>query len=292
MSSQKSSSVVFRRFKVFSSKRVALSAKGTVEPSSEQQKKYWLVESASQGALTIQALDAKTWMPVGSTHPITVRELQKRYIPENGLYEQKVQPNLEKFSGNLSLLEAPEAEGVVSAADEAACITHFEEGIGSLNRGEQDKALAIFSELLHSELPFEEKHKHLFNTFAIQLRKNKLSSQAIAYYTRALELAWGEDENLHINLARVLFDEKQYGGCVQHLFDALRISPENSAARNFLSWLNTHDLIPKQNALEARALLGQRRPEDLLGEDGSDADAGKGRKEQEARATLDDGTPR
>ena len=265
MAAENSSSVVFRRFKVFSSKKMLPPTKQHSDDiPQEHLKKYWLVESAPKGMLTIRAIDAEKWLPVGSTQPITVRELQQRYTPENGLYERKVQPNLEKFSGNLSLLEVPEEAGV-SAVDEAAFVTDFEKGLGCLTQGERGKAFAIFSDLLNADVPFEEKHKHLFNTCAIQLRKNKLSNQAIAYYTRALELAWGEDENLHINLARVLFEEKQYGGCVQHLFDALRLTPDNSVARSFLSWLHMQGLIPKQHALEARSFLGQRRPEDLLG---------------------------
>ena len=148
------------------------------------------------------------------------------------------------------------ATPVRQSADENAFREHFREGLALLDKGETEKAVGIFNELLHAEIAFEEKHKHLFNEFGIELRKNNLCGQAIAYYTRALELSWGtEDENLHINLARVLYQNQQYGACVQHLFDSLRIAPGHETALNFLSWLNREGVIPKQYALQVKGRL-------------------------------------
>lgn len=248
------SSSTFRRFKVFSTRKVSLQTTADVDT---QPKKYWLVESDAKSALTIRPIDDQTWLPTGRAHPITVRELQKRYTPEPGLYEQRIQPNIERYEGSAPLLAAPEMEQ--PPVDEAVIIADFQLGMNLLEKGDLEKATTAFSKLLNSEGPFEEKHKHLFNDFAIQLRKNNLHSQAIAYYTRALELSWSdEDENLHINLARVLFSEKQYAGCVQHLFDALRISPGHRVARSFLAWLDQQKVVPKQYALQVKGCLLQK----------------------------------
>jgi len=222
-----------------------------------QPKKYWLVESDSKSLLTIRPVDDQTWLPTGQPHPITLRELQKRYTPESDLYAQRVQESIERHEGDLPLLEVPGDE--VPPVDESVVIADFQKGMDYLKQGNAEKAALVFSGLLHSETPFEEEHKHLFNDFAIQLRKNDLPEQAIAFYTKALELSWSdEDENLHINLARVLYAEKQYAGCVQHLFDALRIVPGHRVAHNFLAWLEQQKVVPKQYALQVKGYLAQK----------------------------------
>lgn len=250
----------FRRFKVFSTKKVSFQAVDTEGAP----KKYWLVESNAKSALTIRPLDDQTWLPTGRPHPITVRELQKRYTPEPGVYEQRVQPNIERQANNLPLLAIPVAQDeALPPIDETAFTADFQQGIELLEQGNLEKATALFDKLISNDGPFEEKHKHMFNECAIQLRKSNLPSQAIAFYSKALELTWSdEDENLHINLARVLYAEKQYAGCVQHLFDALRIAPGHRVARSFLAWLEQQKAIPKQYALQVRGCLMQKSSPD------------------------------
>ena len=274
-----SSITTFRRFKVFSTKKVSMQSGGT-----DQQKKFWLVESDSKSLLTIRPIDDQTWLPTGRAHPITLRELQKRYTPESEAYTQRIQENIGQHEGNLLQLNVPDKEA--PPVNESVVISDFQKGIDLLKDGNLEKATAIFADMLDSEKPFEEKHKHLFNDFAIQLRKNKLNSQAIAFYTRALELSWSdEDENLHINLARVLYAEKQYAGCVQHLFDALRIVPGHQVARNFLVWLEQQKVVPKQYALQVKGHLVQKLDPD---HDHADDHAENPESEEEAEETAAD----
>ncbi len=269
-----SAAAPFRRFKVFSTKKVMMqvSDTGDVQP-----KKYWLVESDAKSSLTIRPLDDETWLPTGRPSPITVRELQKRYSPEPGLYEKRVQPSLERYTSGMLQLETPveqDEELPPAPVDEARVTEDFNQGLALLEKGDLDQARTVFTAILKSDEPFEEKHKHMFNDFAIRLRKNNLHSEAIAFYTRAIELSWdNEDENLHINLARVLYAEKQYGGCVQHLFDALRIAPGHRVARSFLAWLEQQKVVPKQYALQVKGYLMQRNPESDLALDGDTAAA-------------------
>ena len=241
------------RFKVFSTKKVSMQS----GEADTQLKKYWLVESDAKSLLTIRPIDDQTWLPTGRAHPITLRELQKRYTPESGSHTQRIQENIAQQEGKL--LQLSVADKDTPPVDEAVVISDFQKGLGLLKEGKLEKATSVFSNVLNSEGPFEEKHKHLFNDFAIQLRKNNLHSQAIAFYTKALELSWSdEDENLHINLARVLYTEKQYAGCVQHLFDALRIAPGHQVAHNFLVWLEQQKVVPKQYALQVKGHLMQK----------------------------------
>ena len=268
-----SSSSTFRRFKVFSTKKVTMqvSDKGDVQP-----KKFWLVESDAKSALTIRPIDESTWLPTGQPHSISVRELQKRYNPEPGIYEKYVQPSLESYDSGTLQLGIPEdqAKEPPTPVNEEQVNQNFQNGMILLEKGELEQAKVVFTSIAYSDEPFEEKHKHMFNDFAIQLRKNNLNSEAIAFYTRAIELSWdNEDENLHINLARVLYGEKQYGGCVQHLFDALRISPGHTVARAFLVWLEQQKVVPKQYALQVRGCLAQQVPGSALEQETDDLDA-------------------
>ena len=79
---------------------------------------------------------------------------------------------------------------------------NFGIGLTYLERGESDKAENIFARLIKLDGAYEEEHKHLFNEFGISLRKNKMFSQSLEYYLRALDLT-KKDENLYINIARV-----------------------------------------------------------------------------------------
>lgn len=289
------SSVTFRKLKVFSTKKVTLRA-ANIEGSAPL-KKYWLVESDEKSALIIRALDEETWLPTGNPHPITVRELHTRYTPEPDSYSTKVQQSLEKQQKKLPptppVTVAP-PEPVRQPPDEAALREHFQEGLELLDKGETEKAVDIFNELLHAEIAFEEKHKHLFNELGIELRKNNLCGQAIAYYTRALELSWGtEDENLHINLARVLCQNQQYGACLQHLFDSLRIAPGHETALNFLSWMNRMGVVPKQFSLQVKGHLvtGAALREAALGvgEGGDTASSSMNKGSRQEKARVNEG---
>lgn len=262
MSPQLTSSSTFRRFKVFSSKQTG-GARGDAGASPDKPKKYWLVQADSNGSLSICGIDAETWLPVGKTRSIAVNELQKFYLPEPGVYEQFVQPSIEHLTRAFSAPSAPEPKQEPEPVNEKAIIDQFQEGLAYLDKGSQDEAVSIFSKLLDINAPFEEKHKHLFNDLAIKLRKKELRGQAIAYYKRALELSWGDDENLHINLARAFFEEEQYGNCVLHLLIVLRNNKSHPVAYRFLKWLYEQQLVPKQHDLETRGFLAQTPRESI-----------------------------
>jgi tetratricopeptide (TPR) repeat protein len=83
---------------------------------------------------------------------------------------------------------------------------------------------------------FDKQHKHLFNEFGINLRKNRMLDQALDYYKRAEDLTQ-TDENLHYNIARAFFEKNDVANCFEYLKKALAINPELSAARKFITYL-------------------------------------------------------
>ena len=129
---------------------------------------------------------------------------------------------------------------------------NFGIGLTYLERGESDKAENIFARLIKLDGAYEEEHKHLFNEFGISLRKNKMFSQSLEYYLRALDLT-KKDENLYINIARVYLELKDIPHCAEFLGKALEIAPANETAQKFLHWLEAKRLLTPEQALAVRS---------------------------------------
>jgi len=80
--------------------------------------------------------------------------------------------------------------------------------------------------------------------------------QAVEYFGRALEIT-EEDDNLHINIARALFECKDIDGCVTHLLKALQLVPGQEQAIKFLLWLVDRKLVAQPVAERIRQTLAQ-----------------------------------
>jgi tetratricopeptide (TPR) repeat protein len=100
------------------------------------------------------------------------------------------------------------------------------------------------------EAAFQEEHKHLFNEFGINLRKNKMIDQAITYYSRAEELAV-QDEHLFYNMARAYLEKKDMDNALRYLLKSLEMNPRLEVSIKFLMWLLTNNLVPEDKKPEA-----------------------------------------
>lgn len=98
---------------------------------------------------------------------------------------------------------------------------------------------------------FAEEHKHLFNDFGINLRKNKMFAESLEYYLRALTLS-KHDENLYINIARVYLEIKDIPHAVEFIGKALALAPQSDVALKFQSWLIAHKLVTEEQCRAAR----------------------------------------
>lgn len=127
--------------------------------------------------------------------------------------------------------------------DEENIRANFGARLVYLAQGDKEKAGEIFKRLLGLQGTFEERHKHMFNEFGISMGKNKMFQEAVEYYGRALELT-RDDENLHINIARPLCEQKKFAACAQHLIQALRLVPGNKTAIDFLTWMKSKNIMP------------------------------------------------
>ncbi len=204
------------------------------------------------------------YVPSGPKRKVSMDELIAKFSPEPEFYQMSVYPKMRELNQTVNKADGHRDKGETFAAeyeysralkvDEENVRANFGIGLTYMERGELEKAENIFERLVKLESAFEPEHKHLFNEFGINLRKSKMLSQAVEYYQRALQLS-ENDENLHTNLARALFETKDIDGCIQHLFRALELSPTHEISLKFLKWLLDKNLVPQDKTELANQAL-------------------------------------
>ena len=209
------------------------------------QKMYWFVEEDDKHQLEIQPLN-KNYVPSGPKRSVSLDELLEKFSPEPEFYVSTVYPRLRELNMVIQKGERHREKGETFSAelefgqalavDEENVRANFGLGLTYLDRGEGNKADDIFQRLVRLDAAFEKDHKHLFNEFGINLRKNKMTDQALEYYNRAEELAV-RDDNLMFNIARAHFDKKEYGQAMDYLHKALELNPDQPEARKFAEFL-------------------------------------------------------
>jgi len=209
------------------------------------QKMYWFVEEDDKRRLEIQPLN-KNYVPSGPKREISLDELLEKFSPEPEFYVSTVYPRLRELNMVIQKGERHREKGETFSAemefgqalavDEENVRANFGLGLTYLDRGEGNKADDIFQRLVRLDAAFEKQHKHLFNEFGINLRKNKMTDQALDYYHRAEELSV-RDDNLLFNIARVHFDKKEYAQAMDYLQKALALNTDHAEARRFAEFL-------------------------------------------------------
>ena len=233
------------------------------------QKMYWFVEEDDKHVLEIQPLN-KNYVPSGPKRNISLDELLEKFSPEPEFYVSTVYPRLRELNMVIQKGERHREKGETFSAelefgqalavDEDNIRANFGLGLTYLDRGEANKADDIFQRLVRLDAAFEKSHKHLFNEFGINLRKNKMTDQALEYYRRAEELSI-RDDNLMFNIARAFFDKKQYAQTMEYLQKALELNPDQAEARKFAEFLIAKGLA-KADLPESTPLLGASPTDD------------------------------
>ncbi|MDD4702453.1 MAG: tetratricopeptide repeat protein [Desulfovibrio sp.] len=246
---------------VFSTQEVRRVGTGTTTRKTVQ-KNFWFIEQHGN-VYECQPLNTN-YVPSGPKRKVTMDELIAKFAPEPEFYLNSVFPKMQEMQRAVSNGDDHREKGESFTAefeysralkiDEDNVRANFGIGLTYLERGEADKAQDIFERLVKLDGAFEAEHKHLFNDFGISLRKNKMLQQSLEYYRRALELT-ENDENLYMNLARVLLETKDINGCVDSLLKALAISPRHDASLKFLAWLIQNKLVPADKVDGVRTAL-------------------------------------
>lgn len=215
------------------------------------QKSYWFCSELDDGTVEIQPLNVN-YVPSGVKKIITKDDLLDNFSPEPEFYTITVMPKMrelektiaraDRHRKNKETFSAEMEYGKAVLVDEENVRANFGLGLTYLERGSLDKAQDIFARLIKIEAAYEQEHKHLFNEFGVNLRKNKMNDQALEYYSRALNLA-KNDENLYYNIARVHFDRQDFQGAAECLKKALELNSAMEEAAKFLEFLKSKGLV-------------------------------------------------
>ncbi len=235
---------------VFSTQTVAKVGTGTTQRKNIQ-KSYWYVNQLDEEQVEIQPLNVN-YVPSGPKKIVTKDALLEKFSPEPEFYTYTVYPKMRELNKTIARADRHRSKGESYSAeyeygnalnvDEENIRANFGLGLTYLERGDKSKANDIFERLVKLDAAFETQHKHLFNDFGINLRKQDMYEQAVDYYGRALELT-EEDENLHYNIARAYFGLEKYKKALEHLNRALELAPELQEAKKFISYMKKQKLI-------------------------------------------------
>lgn len=235
---------------VFSTQEIRKVGTGTTTRKTVQ-KTFWFVEQHGN-EIECQPLNTN-YVPSGPKRKISMEDLINKFSPEPEFYMNSVYPKMQELQYSVRQGDRYRESGETFAAeyeysralkvDEDNVRANFGIGLTYLERGDASKAQDIFERLVKLDAAFEPQHKHLFNEFGINLRKNKMLAESREYYARALQLS-PKDENLNMNMARVLLESKDMDGCVDYLLEALRLAPRHEQSLKFMSWLIQKNLIP------------------------------------------------
>lgn len=248
---------------VFSTQEVRKVGTGTTTRKSIQ-KAYWFAEEDASGQIiTVQPLNSN-YVPSGPKRDVPKEDFLAKFSPEMEFYMQTVFPRMREVTKNVArgdrhrqrkeYYSAEFEYGNALKLDEENVRANFGLGLTYLERGQTEKAGDVFNRLVKLDAAFQEEHKHLFNEFGINLRKNNMLQESVEYYNKALELSQ-HDENLYCNMARAYFDAKKYGEAVENLLKALEMNSEHEVALKFLTWMLDKDLVPSSQAAAAKAAL-------------------------------------
>lgn len=101
---------------------------------------------------------------------------------------------------------------------------------------QRQKAETIMDFMVAHEIPMCEKQKRLLNRVAVELRKEGRHEASLECLI-SVRKYYGEDENLHFNIARTLWDMRLLDKCEAHLVRSLKLNPHLAVARQFLAQL-------------------------------------------------------
>ncbi|MEG6552330.1 hypothetical protein V6C53_19040 [Desulfocurvibacter africanus] len=208
-------------------------------------KQYWSALELDGEIIEVQPLNAN-YVPSGPKKHVAKSQFLEQFNAEPEFYVSTVLPRMRELEKTLRRGETHRQGGEAYSAefefnsalkvDEENVRATFGLGLTYMDRGDTLKAEDILRRLVNLEAAFDSRHKHLFNEFGINLRKNHMFGQALEYYERAQELS-DSDDHLLVNIARLHFERGDIRKCILHLKEALELNPEQDEARQFWSFL-------------------------------------------------------
>lgn len=273
---------------VFSNQEVRKVGTGTTTRKTVQ-KSYWYAVEQPEGDIELQPLNVN-YVPSGPKKRISMEDFLQSFSPEPEFYVSNVLPKVKEINKtiaradrhrkNKEYFSAEMEYGNALRVDEDNIRANFGLGITYLERGENSKAEDILGRLVKLDGAFEAEHKHLFNDFGINLRKNGMYDQSIAYYSRALELS-AHDENLYYNMARAYLGKKDADSALDCQLKGLEINPLQETLLKFLMWMMAKGLVSEAKKPAVLAMLQKARAARAQGSAGANAPPAPGAETEE-----------
>lgn len=221
--------------------------RGTKRLGRISQRVFIYAEEQADGKVAIQRLN-RSFIPSGNKRVISKERLLGKYLPEPSLYINKVVPVMRRLEQTVTLAEHHRQRHELFSAefeyknvlrlDEDHVRATFGLGLTYLERQEKQNANIVFRKIMLLEAAFTPEHKHLFNDFAIRMRKLGMYDEAMQYYVRAYRLC-RTDEHLLYNMARTLYEKGRIKSSRVMLSQALRLAPDFPEAKVFLAYLDS-----------------------------------------------------
>lgn len=253
---------------VFSTQSVAKVGTGTTQRRTIQ-KTYWSGEELDDGQVQVQPLN-RNYIPSGPKRTVSRDEFLTKFNPEPEFYVTTVFPAIKQVDEAVVRGEKHRERGAAysaefefkqaTALDEEHVRANFGLGLTYLDRGDQLKANDIFERIVGLEAAFEEEHKHLFNDFGINMRKNRMFDQALEYYLRAEELV-SNDENLFHNIARCYYEKGDINGCKKYILRSLKVNPNMKESKMFWAFLKSKGQLNQEDEMKMASITDSAAPE-------------------------------
>lgn len=211
-------------------------------------KRYWYASLGPDGNVGVQLLTSNL-TPVGDKRFVELEEFEKEYVFESGplalefkaanigsgQQDSQVQSTESANEIDALLAKVPthgaNKTGLKHEEDEAA--EKFDRGMTMLRSGYLKQGRRILLAVPEKKVSWKPKHKHLFNDFGKQLRKEQEPEIALKHYLKAAELS-PDDDHLCYNIARVYYDLRKIADCKRWLHRSLVENPQLEPAQKFL----------------------------------------------------------
>ena len=205
---------------------------------------YWLARPLGDGRTEVILMNFQDEL-TNIREIVSDQELTDRFTHQPDYWSTRISPSERLLNEILTLAERHFEDEEYNSAeyeynralaiDEDSIRANFGQAMTYAGQGEVEKAEELFSKLATLEDSFLPEHKHLFNSFAIKLRRRGFVHQALEHYYRALTLIPGDDEHLWFNLGRAAYEDGQLSAAKKLMEKALAVNPGFLEADRFMA---------------------------------------------------------
>ncbi len=173
----------------------------------------------SGNTFSVQRLNA-FFQPTGILEKVNSFTFKRNFVHE---------PTIKKHPKGLVSGAAQKKSGRQASSDNVESYLRDLFRKASLRLGREhskESALPILENLIEVEEGITKEHRHMFNDFGIEMRKNKMHRHALAFCKRTLALT-ESDDHAHFNAARILIEMGSYDEAEQHILTAQFLNPDS-----------------------------------------------------------------